>query len=186
MLPAGSSWSQSCYKDVFDNCSVGMALANVEGTIVHGNRLFCRLVKPKPQEPKLTVFNLTAQDQLSLAFQRLGEWLEGSPTADPVLALSGSATRIPGMGVHITKIENCDPTKLDIDCQRHRLLLTLVQLDSSSSSPPPLEVPSAVTSSSTQSTPKNAGTEETPTPGEAVSSSHLVSAAKGTETAPGT
>ena len=117
-----------------------MAIATLGGTLVAGNQIFCQLTNNTPQDlVNLSIFNLTAQDQLSFAFERLSELLADNNSASTTSTTPAASSHplctgidikssTPGVGMHITVLPNCDLSKVLGDCRRNRLLVTLIQV----------------------------------------------------------
>jgi hypothetical protein len=75
------------YRSVFNNCAVGMAIASMGGAFIDCNQLFCQLSNYSKQEVcSLTVFNLTARQDLQHAFDLISQMI--SPPMDAQNALS--------------------------------------------------------------------------------------------------
>ena len=69
------------YRSVFSNCAVGMAIASMGGAFIDCNQLFCQLSNYSKQEAcALTIFNLTARQDLQHAFDLISQLI--SPPMD--------------------------------------------------------------------------------------------------------
>ena len=69
------------YRSVFSNCAVGMAIASMGGAFIDCNNLFCQLSNYTKQEVcALTIFNLTARQDLQHAFDLISQMI--SPPMD--------------------------------------------------------------------------------------------------------
>ena len=69
------------YRTVFSNCAVGMAIASMGGAFIDCNHLFCQLSNYSKQEVcALTIFNLTARQDLQHAFDLISQMI--SPPMD--------------------------------------------------------------------------------------------------------
>ena len=118
-----ASLTESHYKDAFQHSTTGMAIATPGGNFVQANRSFFEVASSTPQElTKLSVFNLTAQDQLSKAFHTLSEWLQrdSSDTGSSIDVKSS----ISGFQLNIQKLYDGDSEKKTPHCG---LLVSLVQ-----------------------------------------------------------
>ena len=78
----------------------------------------------------LSVFNLTAQDQLSYAFDRLSELLTNannpSDGEEPTIKVRST---VPGVNLRITLLDHANDAKASFqgDCRKKRLLITLTK-----------------------------------------------------------
>lgn len=69
------------YRSVFSNCAVGMAIASMGGAFIDCNHLFSQLSNYTKQEVcALTIFNLTARQDLQHAFDLISQMI--SPPMD--------------------------------------------------------------------------------------------------------
>lgn len=69
------------YRYVFNSCGAGMAIASMGGAFLDCNQLFCQLSNYTKQEVcSLTIFNLTARQDLQLAFDQISQLI--SPPMD--------------------------------------------------------------------------------------------------------
>jgi hypothetical protein len=108
------------------------AIATLGGTFLDCNQLFCLMSRhDKDHLTRLSVFNLTAQDQLSYAFERLSELLT-DPSAG--VATNGEEAAInvrssvPNLSLKITLLDpSSSPQYCQADCRKKRLMVTLVE-----------------------------------------------------------
>ena len=120
------------YQEVFEHASVAMGISSLGGTFLECNRLFCEKCQfSKHQICSLSIFHLTAKDQLSHAFDQLNSLLTEDPSsADPII-LRGI---LPRQQLHI-QLLNRSRAGLDEksteeqkgDCRSKLLLVTLLQ-----------------------------------------------------------
>jgi PAS domain-containing protein len=62
------------YRFVFNSCGAGMAIASMGGAFIDCNKLFCQLSNYSKQEIcSLTIFNLTARQDLQQAFDKVSQ-----------------------------------------------------------------------------------------------------------------
>ena len=75
------------YRFVFNSCGAGMAIASMGGAFIDCNQLFCQLSNYSKQEIcSLTIFNLTARQDLQHAFDQISQLI--SPPMDDSGAIS--------------------------------------------------------------------------------------------------
>lgn len=75
------------YRFVFNSCGAGMAIASMGGAFIDCNQLFCQLSNYTKQEVcSLTIFNLTARQDLQLAFDQISQLI--SPPMDDSVTIS--------------------------------------------------------------------------------------------------
>lgn len=68
------------YRYVFNSCAVGMAIASMGGAFIDCNKLFCDLSEYTKQEVcSMTIFNLTARQDLQNAFDLISQMLSSPP-----------------------------------------------------------------------------------------------------------
>ena len=73
---------ESDYRHVFNSCTIGMAIASMGGAFIDCNKFFCQISNYTKQEIcSLTVFNLTARQDLQAAFDLISQML--SAPLDP-------------------------------------------------------------------------------------------------------
>lgn len=102
------------YKNVFNACSVGMAIASMGGAFIDCNQLFLELSGYSKQEILgLTIFNLTSKEDLQSAFDLISQMI--SPPLDaessilaPSCVLRGSMKQRRDLGLNITLIKDDD------------------------------------------------------------------------------
>jgi len=72
------------YRHVFNSCTIGMAIASMGGAFIDCNKFFCQISNYTKQEIcSLTVFNLTARQDLQSAFDLISQML--SAPLDPTV-----------------------------------------------------------------------------------------------------
>jgi hypothetical protein len=77
---AATDVDPSDYRFVFNSCGFGMAIASMGGALIDCNQLFCDLSNYSKQELcSLTIFNLTAREDLQHAFDLISQLI--SPAA---------------------------------------------------------------------------------------------------------
>jgi len=73
---------ESDYRHVFNSCAIGMAIASMGGAFIDCNKAFCQISNYTMQEIcSLTIFNLTARQDLQSAFDLISQML--SAPLDP-------------------------------------------------------------------------------------------------------
>jgi len=78
------------YRFIFNSCGAGIAIASMGGAFIDCNQLFCQLSNYSKQEVcALTVFNLTARQDLQLAFDQISQ-LISPPIGEEAASLSQS------------------------------------------------------------------------------------------------
>lgn len=99
------------YRFVFNSCAIGMAIASMGGAFIDCNQLFIQLSEYSKQEIcGLTIFNLTARDDLQNAFDLISQMI--SPPADaatnlaPSCVLRGNMKNRNDIGLNITLIKD--------------------------------------------------------------------------------
>lgn len=76
-----NSISHNDYKFIFDNSSVGMAIASLGGAFVDCNPIFCQLSEYTREEIcAMTIFNMTSRQDLQHAFDLISQMI--TPTLD--------------------------------------------------------------------------------------------------------
>jgi PAS domain-containing protein len=79
--PTPNSICPDDYKFIFDNSSVGMAIASLGGAFVDCNSIFCQLSEYTREEVcSLTIFNMTSRQDLQQAFDLISQMI--TPTLD--------------------------------------------------------------------------------------------------------
>ena len=79
------------YRFIFNSCGVAIAIASMGGAFIDCNNLFCQLVNYTKQELcSLTVFNLTARQDLQAAFDQISQLI--SPPMEEVPSLQDAAS----------------------------------------------------------------------------------------------
>jgi len=98
------------YRFVFNSCAIGMAIASMGGAFIDCNKLFIQLSEYNKQEIcGLTIFNMTAKDDLQNAFDLISQMI--SPPADsgevaPTCMLRGNMNNRSDLGLSITLIKD--------------------------------------------------------------------------------
>lgn len=68
------------YKFIFDNSSVGMAIASLGGAFVDCNSIFCQLSEYTREEVcSMTIFNMTSRQDLQHAFDLISQMITPTP-----------------------------------------------------------------------------------------------------------
>ena len=106
-----------------------MALATLGGSLVHGNASFRNMTDYNCQDEQdakeFSIFNLTARDDLSFAFEKLnGLLLQGSDGKSPNGTIQLRSC-YPGFQLHISSLPSSQPSASQLD-GGHRLLVTLL------------------------------------------------------------
>lgn len=97
------------YRFIFNSCGAGIAIASMGGAFIDCNQLFCQLSNYTKQEVcALTIFNLTARQDLQLAFDQISQLI--SPPLDEPLSHNGDAATSPTAAGGIGS-GNAPPTK---------------------------------------------------------------------------
>lgn len=87
-----STIEESDYRHVFNSCTVGMAIASMGGAFIDCNKFFCQISNyPKQEICSLTVFNLTARQDLQSAFDLISQML--SAPLDPTVTNTSCVLR---------------------------------------------------------------------------------------------
>lgn len=101
----------SDYRFIFNSCGVGMAIASMGGAFIDCNQLFCQLSNYTKQEVcSLTVFNLTARQDLQLAFDLISQ-LISPPMEGPVnkaISVRGSFKNRNDLGLCVNIVKGED------------------------------------------------------------------------------
>lgn len=80
VLPSNAV-SSNDYKFIFNNSSVGMAIASLGGAFIDCNSIFCQLSEYTKEEVcAMTIFNMTSQQDLQHAFDLISQMI--TPTLD--------------------------------------------------------------------------------------------------------
>lgn len=113
--PAATTIDGPDYRFVFNSCGIGMAIASMGGAFIDCNQLFSQLSEYNKQELcALTIFNLTARQDLQRAFDQISQ-LISPPTAGgaseeppgPVL-LRGALKNRTDLGLSISLVKGDD------------------------------------------------------------------------------
>ncbi|KAL7540240.1 hypothetical protein ACHAXR_010446 [Thalassiosira sp. AJA248-18] len=83
-----NSINHNDYKFIFDNSSVGMAIASLGGAFVDCNSIFCQLSEFTMEEvTSMTIFNMTSRQDLQHAFDLISQMI--TPTLDNTVCDKG-------------------------------------------------------------------------------------------------
>lgn len=102
------------YRYVFNSCTVGMAIASMGGAFIDCNRLFCQLSSYTKQEVcSMTIFNLTARQDLQHAFDLISQMLSsptdsGEGNSASTCVLRGALKDRTDLGLSVTLIKGED------------------------------------------------------------------------------
>ena len=100
------------YRHVFNSCTIGMAIASMGGAFIDCNKLFCQIANYTKQEIcSMTVFNLTARQDLQSAFDLISQML--SAPLDPTVTntscvLRGALKHRTNIGLSVKLIKGSD------------------------------------------------------------------------------
>ena len=101
----------SDYRFIFNSCGVGMAIASMGGAFIDCNQLFCQLSNYTKQEVcSLTIFNLTARQDLQHAFDLISQ-LISPPMEGPVnkaISVRGSFKNRDDLGLCVNIVKGED------------------------------------------------------------------------------
>jgi len=90
--PLSNTIEQADYRHVFNSCTIGMAIASMGGAFTDCNKFFCQIAGCSKQEIcSLTVFNLTARNDLQSAFDLISQML--SAPLDPTVTNTSCVLR---------------------------------------------------------------------------------------------
>lgn len=99
------------YRFIFNSCGVGMAIASMGGAFIDCNQLFCQLSNYTKQEVcSLTIFNLTARQDLQHAFDLISQ-LISPPMEGPVnkaISVRGSFKSRGDLGLCVNMVKGED------------------------------------------------------------------------------
>lgn len=98
---------------VFNSCGVGMAIASMGGAFIDCNHLFCQLSNYTKQELcSLTIFNLTARQDLQQAFDLISQMIsppmDSRNDAPKPIVLRGAMKNRNDLGLSITLVKGDD------------------------------------------------------------------------------
>jgi len=102
------------YRYVFNSCTVGMAIASMGGAFIDCNNLFCQLSNYTKQEVcSMTIFNLTARQDLQHAFDLISQMLSApadtsSTPPSSTCVLRGALKHRTDLGLSVTLIKGED------------------------------------------------------------------------------
>jgi len=100
------------YRHVFNSCTIGMAIATMGGAFIDCNKFFCQISNYTKQEIcSMTVFNLTARQDLQSAFDLISQML--SAPLDPTITntscvLRGALKHSTDVGLSVKLIKGND------------------------------------------------------------------------------
>ncbi|MGK3740913.1 MAG: PAS domain-containing protein [Bacillariaceae sp.] len=107
-----SKIEESDYRQVFNSCTIGMAIASMGGAFIDCNKLFCNISNYTKQEIcSMTVFNLTSRQDLQSAFDLISQML--SAPIDPTVTntscvLRGALKSRTDIGLNVKLIKGGD------------------------------------------------------------------------------
>ncbi|KAG7363946.1 PAS domain S-box containing protein [Nitzschia inconspicua] len=100
------------YRHIFNSCTVAMAIASMGGAFIDCNKLFCQLSNFTKQEVcSMTVFNLTARQDLQPAFDLISQMLSApadSGHSNTSCVLRGSFKHCNNLGLNVALIKGDD------------------------------------------------------------------------------
>ncbi|KAG7340067.1 PAS domain S-box containing protein [Nitzschia inconspicua] len=100
------------YRHIFNSCTVAMAIASMGGAFIDCNKLFCQLSNFTKQEVcSMTVFNLTARQDLQPAFDLISQMLSAPADSGPSnmsCVLRGSFKHCNNLGLNVALIKGDD------------------------------------------------------------------------------
>jgi len=99
------------YRFIFNSCGAGIAIASMGGAFIDCNQLFCQLSNYTKQEVcALTVFNMTARQDLQQAFDQISQLI--SPPLEAAPSLTGDSGTSSSVAAGSTSaVSNAPPTK---------------------------------------------------------------------------
>lgn len=110
---ASTAIAQNDYKFIFDNTSVGMAIASLGGAFIDCNSIFCQLSEYTKEEVcAMTIFNMTSRQDLQHAFDLISQMI--TPALDNGLdkgedkssiVLRGAMKKRTDLGLNISLIK---------------------------------------------------------------------------------
>ena len=107
-----STIEEADYRHVFNSATIGMAIASMGGAFIDCNKFFCQVSNYTKQEIcSLTVFNLTARQDLQSAFDLISQML--SAPLDPTVTntscvLRGALKHRTDVGLSVKLIKGSD------------------------------------------------------------------------------
>lgn len=107
-----SKIEESDYRQVFNSCTIGMAIASMGGAFIDCNKLFCNISNYTKQEIcSMTVFNLTSRQDLQSAFDLISQML--SAPLDPTVTntscvLRGALKNRTDIGLNVKLVKGGD------------------------------------------------------------------------------
>jgi hypothetical protein len=100
------------YRFIFDSCGVGMAVASMGGAFIDCNQLFCELSSYTKQELcSLTIFNLTAKQNLREAFDLISQMISPPMNlgeAAKTIVLRGAMKERTDLGIAMSLVKGED------------------------------------------------------------------------------
>ena len=110
-IPDLNSISPNDYKFVFNNSSVGMAIASMGGAFVDCNDIFCQLsAYTKEEVCSMTIFNMTARTDLQHAFDLISQMITPPSPDDQLkkasaIVLRGAMKNRSDLGLSVSLIK---------------------------------------------------------------------------------
>lgn len=110
---ASTAIAQNDYKFIFDNTSVGMAIASLGGAFIDCNSIFCQLSEYTKEEVcAMTIFNMTSRQDLQHAFDLISQMItpaldNGSDKGEDKssIVLRGAMKKRTDLGLNISLIK---------------------------------------------------------------------------------
>lgn len=110
---ASSAVTQNDYKFIFNNSSVGMAIASLGGAFIDCNSIFCQLSEYTKEEVcAMTIFNMTSRQDLQHAFDLISQMItpaldNGSEKGEDKssIVLRGAMKKRSDLGLNISLIK---------------------------------------------------------------------------------
>lgn len=110
---SSSAVTQNDYKFIFNNSSVGMAIASLGGAFIDCNSIFCQLSEYTKEEIcSMTIFNMTSRQDLQHAFDLISQMItpaldNGSEKGDEKssIVLRGAMKKRTDLGLNISLIK---------------------------------------------------------------------------------
>ena len=104
------------YRFIFNSCGAGIAIASMGGAFIDCNQLFCQLINSTKQEVcGLTLFNLTARQDLQKAFDQISKLISPPMEVDRVenqspkpIILRGAMKHRDDLGMSVALVKGDD------------------------------------------------------------------------------
>jgi hypothetical protein len=104
------------YRFIFNSCGAGIAIASMGGAFIDCNQLFCQLTNSTKQEVcGLTLFNLTARQDLQKAFDQISKLISPPMNVDRVenqspkpIILRGAMKHRDDLGMSVALVKGDD------------------------------------------------------------------------------